>query len=128
MPGGPGGAAGLIGVGPVRLRSWPAARALHPGGVDYYARAEGGDYVEDPEHDDLVRLVGALNTSDNTFFVVFPDDEGVEWYISVSLRAGASGDYEVARNDPQSGQQDTITAADPAIIARELTAWLGSRP
>lgn len=96
--------------------------------MDYYARAEGGDYVEDPDQDDLIRLVGALNTGDNTFFVVFPDDQDVEWFISVSLRAGAPGDYEVARNDPRSGQQDTITAADPAIIARELTAWLGSRP
>ncbi|MCF4120867.1 hypothetical protein L1785_07730 [Antribacter sp. KLBMP9083] len=104
----------------------PSAGIL--GGVDYYARAEGGDRVEDPDHDDLIRLVGALNTSDNSFFVVYPVDEDAEWFVSVSLRAGASGDYEVARNDPRSGQQDTITAADPAIIARELTAWLESRP
>ena len=89
----------------------------------YYADAEGGDYIEDPTHDDLVALIGALNRDDNTFFVVFPDDDGLEWSISVATRRGGLGGYEIERRDARTGKHDKTTDADPITIATDVQTW-----
>jgi len=95
--------------------------------VDYYADAEGGRYVADPDYADLVGLVRELNSSDNTFFVVFPDDEDLEWAISVHTRRGLLGGYEIEREDPGTGEHTTTTAADPSSIATDVLEWANRR-
>jgi hypothetical protein len=95
--------------------------------VEYYADAEGGAYLEDPDRDDLLALIGALNTTGNTFFVVYPADEDHEWFISVSKNAGAFGGYQIRRSDPNTSELDTSTAADPHTIATHITDWLSRR-
>ncbi|MDR7385780.1 hypothetical protein [Promicromonospora iranensis] len=89
----------------------------------YYADSEGGDYIEDPTHADLVALVRALNRDDNTFFIVFPDDDDLEWSIAVLTRRGGLGGYEIERSDSRTGENSTVPAADPVAIATEVQAW-----
>lgn len=80
--------------------------------MSYYADAERGDRVPRPDHAALVGLIGALNTSDNTFFVVYPDDEDLEWSIAVLTHRGGLGGYDAERLDPVTGQDDTTIATD----------------
>lgn len=95
--------------------------------MDYYADAEGGVYLEDPDHRALVALVDALNTSDNTFFVVYPAEEDLEWFISVSTNVGMFGGYEIECQDPATGERDKSTAADPNVIATHVLDWVNRR-
>ena len=95
--------------------------------MDYYADAEGGAYLPDPTHADLAGLITDLNTSDNTFFVVYPEDDDLEWFVSVSKNVGAFGGYEVRRYDPSTRQDATSTAADPTGIATDLLTWVTNR-
>jgi hypothetical protein len=96
--------------------------------VDYYADAEGGQYLADPDHADLVGLVRGLNSSDNTFFVVFPENEDLGWAISVHTRRGLLGGYEIEREDPRTGEHSTTTtAADPSTIATDVLEWASHR-
>jgi hypothetical protein len=95
--------------------------------VSYYADAEGGDHVPHPDHAALIRLTGELNTSDNTFFVVYPNDEDLEWSIAVLTRRGGLGGYDIERLDPASGQDDTTIAADPTTIATDVLNWITQR-
>jgi hypothetical protein len=90
--------------------------------VDYYADAERGDHVADPDHDDLLALIGALNTTDNTFFVVYPDDEQDQWFISVTRGANAFGAFTIERSQAN-GTTSATTAADPVTIATDVKAW-----
>jgi hypothetical protein len=95
--------------------------------VEYYADAEGGAYLEDPDRDDLLALIGALDTTGNTFFVVYAADEDDEWFISVSKNPGAFGGYQIRRNDPDTGELATSTAADPHAIATAVLDWVSRR-
>lgn len=88
----------------------------------YYADAERGDHVPDPGHDDLLALIGALNTTDNTFFVVYPDDEADQWFISVTRGASTFGGFMIERSEPN-GQTRSTSSADPATIATDVKAW-----
>ena len=95
--------------------------------MDYYADAEDGREVEDPTHDDLVRLIGALSPDNNTFFVIYPSDHALEWFVSVTLGAGSFGGYEIDRADPVTGEHDVTTAADPHTIATDIKNWADMR-
>lgn len=96
--------------------------------MEYYADAEGGAYLEDPDHRALAALVDGLNTSDNTFFVVYPADEDLEWFISVSTNVATMfGGYEIERHDPATGERDKSTAADPNVIATDVLGWVNRR-
>lgn len=90
--------------------------------MTYYADAEGGDHVADPDHDDLLALIGVLNTTDNTFFVVYPDDEDDQWFISVTRGASAFGAFTIERATTN-GPTRSTTAADPASIATDIKTW-----
>ena len=80
-----------------------------------------------PDHAVLVRLIGELNTSDNTFFVVYPDDDELDWSIAVSKNISAFGGFEIDRTDPATSEQTTTTAADPYTIADDVLAWVNQR-
>jgi hypothetical protein len=92
-----------------------------------YAESEAGDLVEDPGHVELLKLLADLNATDNTFFVVFPDDEDVDWAISVHTRPGALGDYEIERADPAAGDRDVTSHADHVTIATDVLTWVQQR-
>jgi hypothetical protein len=100
------------------------------GAVEYYADAEGGAYLEDPTHPDLVDLIQSLDQASNTFVVLYPGDESREWFISVATRRGALGGYEIERHDPDTdpSQHPTKTpAAIPADIATDVLNWISQR-
>ncbi|GAA4697766.1 hypothetical protein [Promicromonospora umidemergens] len=70
----------------------------------------------------MVDVAGRHDLSENTFFVVFPDDEELEWAISVHTRRGLLGGYEIEREDPRTGEHTTTTVADPF---RNTPGWAG---
>lgn len=98
-------------------------------GVDFYADSERGDYVEDPDHPEVLSLVNALNNTDNTFVVFYPGDESREWFISVATSRGPFGGYDIERSDPAIGEKNTTTSASaaPAQITTEVLTWINSR-
>lgn len=100
---------------------------LPPPAAGCYAESEDGDYVEDPGHVEMLKLLADLNATDNTFFVIFPDDENLDWAISVHTRPGALGGYEIERTDPATGQHDTTPRADHVTIATEVLTWIQQR-
>jgi hypothetical protein len=92
-----------------------------------YAESEAGDHLEDPGRVELLKLIADLNAADNTFFIVFPNDETLDWAISVHTRPGALGGYEIERTDPTTGQHDTTPHADHVTIATEILTWIQQR-
>ncbi len=99
------------------------------GAMEYYADAEGGAYLEDPTHADLVGLIRQLDHASNTFVVLYPSDDTREWFISVATRTGALGGYEIERHDPDTDQvhPTKTTAAVPDDIATDILDWITSR-
>jgi hypothetical protein len=97
------------------------------GGVEYYADAEGGAYIEEPTHADVVQLIQELDTASNTFVVLYPGDETRDWFISVATRAGALGGYEIERQDRGQGQPSKTIATIPTVIATDVLDWISQR-
>ena len=101
------------------------------GAVQYYADAEGGTYVEDPAHADLVQLIVDLDHASNTFVVLYPGDDNRDWFISVATRRGVLGGYEIERHDrdtdPGQAHPAKTTAAVPADIATDVLDWISHR-
>lgn len=95
--------------------------------MDYYADAEGGDYIEDPGYPEVLSLINALNTSDNTFVVLYPADPENEWFISVATSRDHLGSYEIERHDPTTGEKTKTTAATPSQITTDILAWANAR-
>lgn len=95
--------------------------------MEYYADAESGAYLEDPDRDDLLDLISGLDQAGNTFFVVYPADEDLEWFVSVSKNVGAFGGFEVRRYDPGTSQDTVTTAADPHAITTDILGWVNHR-
>lgn len=95
--------------------------------VPCYADTEAGGYVEDPGHVALLTMLEDLNTGDNTFFVIYPDDEALGWSISVHTRPGVLGSYEIERCDAATGQHDTTTETDHITIVTQVLTWLSQR-
>lgn len=95
--------------------------------MEYYAAPEGGDDVDQPDRGDLIDLIDALNTNANTFFIVYPIDDDLEWSYAVSKHISAFGGYELDRYDPVLGEHDITTAADPNTIADDILAWISRR-
>ncbi|MFD5061893.1 MULTISPECIES: hypothetical protein [unclassified Streptomyces] len=60
-----------------------------------------------------------LNSTDNTLFVICPDDENLDWSISVHTRHGAPGGYEIERRDAATGQHDATAEAEHVTIVTE---------
>ena len=99
------------------------------GAMQYYADAEGGTYLEDPTHPDIVRLIQGLDTASNTFVVFYPGDDSHDWFISVATRDNALGGYEIERHDPDTDQAhpSKTSAAIPTDITTDLLAWISQR-
>jgi hypothetical protein len=95
-------------------------------GVQYYADAEGGAYLEDPTHADIVRLIQDLDRARNTFVVFYPGDDSLDWFISVATRDTALGGYEIERQDPATGDRAKTTATIPTEIATDILAWIST--
>lgn len=95
--------------------------------MDYYAAPEGGEDVDQPDRGDLIDLIGALDTQTNTFFIVYPVDDDLEWSFAVSKNISAFGGFELDRHDPATGEHDITTAADPNVIADDILAWISRR-
>jgi hypothetical protein len=93
----------------------------------YYADTEDGQYVEDPDHVALLGMLEDLNTSDNTFFLIYPDDEALDWSISVHTRTNGLGGYGIERRDAATGQHDRTAAADHVTIVTEVLTWIRQR-
>ena len=95
--------------------------------MQYYADAEGGAYLEDPTHPDLVGLVQDLDRVSNTFVVLYPGDESRDWFISVATRDHALGGYEIERQDPATGDRSRTTSTNPTEIAADVLDWINQR-
>ncbi|NJC69952.1 hypothetical protein HC031_09530 [Planosporangium thailandense] len=102
------------------------AQGGSPVAATYYcADSESGDHIDDPSEDALFMLIGDLNTSDNTFVVIQPDEDEPAWYTSVTLLD--TGSYEVVRHDSTRREHEAATHTDPDAIARDLTIWMAAR-
>lgn len=91
----------------------------------YRAESESGDHIEDPSEDALFMLIDDLNTSDNTFVVIQPDEDDPAWSTSVAVLD--EGGYEVVRRDTTRREHDVVTETSIDRIARDLTIWMAAR-
>lgn len=73
----------------------------------YRAESECGDHIEDPSEGALFMLIDDLNSSDNTFVVIQPDEDDPVWFTSVAV-LDESG-YEVVRHDTTRRKHDVVT-------------------
>src|SRR4051812_37298642 len=100
------------------------------GAVEYYADAEGGAYLEDPTHADLVGLIQDLDQASNTFVVFYPGDETREWFISVATRRGAPGRLRGRTPRPRHRPRPAPhqgSRGHPADIATDVLNWISQR-
>jgi hypothetical protein len=95
--------------------------------VDYYADAEGGTYLEDPTHADVVKLIQDLDTATNAFVVFYPGDDARDWFISVATHDHALGGYEIERHDPDQRRPSKTYATIPTEIAADVLNWINQR-
>jgi hypothetical protein len=95
-------------------------------GARYYgADSENGDRIDDPSEDALFMMINDLNSSDNTFVVVQPDEDDPVWFASVAVLDEAG--YEVVRRDTTRNEHEVITSTSISDIARDLTIWMAAR-
>ncbi|MFF3634088.1 hypothetical protein [Streptomyces sp. NPDC002250] len=95
-------------------------------GAQYYgADSENGDRIDAPSEDALFMMISDLNTSDNTFVVVQPDEDDPVWFASVAVLD--EGGYEIVRRDTVRNEHEVTTATSINVIARNLTIWMAAR-
>ncbi|MEW2290661.1 hypothetical protein [Streptomyces sp. NPDC047841] len=95
-------------------------------GARYYGvDSENGDRIDDPSEDALFTMISDLNSSDNTFVVVQPDEDDPVWFASVAVLD--EGGYEVVRRDATRNEHEVITSTSISDIARDLTIWMAAR-
>ncbi len=92
-----------------------------------YADTEDGDYVEDPGHVAILSMLAGLNTSDNSFFTIYPDAPDADWSISVRIRPEPPGDYEIECRDAAASEHATSMEADHATITEHVLGWISRR-
>ncbi|MFI7089415.1 hypothetical protein ACIBUR_38225 [Streptomyces anulatus] len=94
--------------------------------AEYYrADSENGDHIEDPSEDALFMLFDDLNSTDNTFVVIQPDEDDPAWSTSVTVLD--DGGYEVVRRDTTRREHEVDTGTSIDRIARDLTIWMADR-
>ncbi|MFE1369440.1 hypothetical protein ACFW84_35095 [Streptomyces anulatus] len=94
--------------------------------AEYYrADSENGDHIEDPSEDALFMLFDDLNSTDNTFVVIQPDEDDPAWSTSVTVLD--DGGYEVVRRDTTRREHEVGTGTSIDRIARDLTIWMAAR-
>lgn len=59
-----------------------------------------------------------------THFVIYPEDENLDWSISVHTRPRTFGGYEIEHRDAATGEQVTAVEADHATIAAHVLDWI----
>ncbi len=91
----------------------------------YHADTEDGRHWDDPSEDLLFMLVEELDHAANTFVVIEPDDESMDWFASVSLLE--DGTYEVEWRDMSRRDHELTIETNRGHIAKELTRWLAAR-
>lgn len=91
------------------------------------ATPEGGDDIDRSDRSDLIDLAETLDTDGNTFFIVYPVDDDLEWSFAVSKSISAFGGFELDRFDADNAEHDITTAADPETIADDILAWISRR-
>ena len=91
----------------------------------YHADTEDGGHWDDPSEDLLFMLLDELYHPRNTFVVVGPDDESMDWFASVSLLE--NGTYEMECRDMSRRDHELTVETDRSHIANELTRWLAAR-
>lgn len=92
-----------------------------------YADTEAGGHVEDPGHLEILGMLADLNSDDNTFFVIYPEDEDLDWSISVHTSPGAFGGYEIEQRDAATREHTTTAQAHHATITAHVLDWLSRR-
>ncbi|WP_157236783.1 hypothetical protein [Promicromonospora sukumoe] len=92
-----------------------------------FADTEDGEQVEDPGHVEILSMLANLNTSDNTFFVIYPEDEDRDWSVSVHTRPRARGGYEIKQHDAATGEHATRVDADHTTITIHVLEWISQR-
>ncbi|WP_374104356.1 transposase [Streptomyces sp. ISL-43] len=75
---------------------------------------------------ELLRMLEDLNSTDNTFFVIDPDDETLDRSISVHTATAPWAAMRSGVATPPTGQHDTIAEADHVAIVTEALTWSGS--
>jgi hypothetical protein len=95
-----------------------------PGGY-YHADTEDGGHWVDPSEDLLFMLIDELYHPVNTFVVIEPEDESMDWFASVSLLD--DGTYEMEWRDMSRRDHELTVETDRGHIAKELTTWLAGR-
>ncbi|MFH8408001.1 hypothetical protein ACH4FX_24865 [Streptomyces sp. NPDC018019] len=95
------------------------------GAAYYRADSENGDHIDDPSEDALYMLLDDLNSSDNTFVVIQPDEDDPVWFTSVAVLD--EGGYEIVRRDATRREHDVITETSIDRIANDLTIWMAAR-
>ncbi|EHM26128.1 MULTISPECIES: hypothetical protein [Streptomyces] len=94
--------------------------------AEYYrAESENGDHIEDPSEDALFMLFEDLNSTDNTFVVIQPDEDDPAWSTSVTVLD--DGGYEVVRRDTTRNEHEVVTETSIGRIALDLTIWMAAR-
>lgn len=90
------------------------------------ADTENGDYIDDPDEDQLTSLIAGLGQASGNFITINPADDSQGWYASVSLLP--DGTIEIEHADPGRSEDYRAASTDsPAIIARSLSSWLATR-
>jgi hypothetical protein len=56
--------------------------------------------------------------------VIYPEDEDLDWPISVHTRPRPFGGYEIEHRDAATGEQATTVRADHATIAAHVLGWI----
>lgn len=91
----------------------------------YHADTEDGEHWDDPSEDLLFMLIEGLDHTANTFVVIEPDDESMDWFASVSLLE--DGTYEMEWRDMSRRDHELTVETDRGHIAKELTRWMAAR-
>jgi hypothetical protein len=91
----------------------------------YHADTEDGGHWDDPSEDLLFMLIGELSHPGNTFVVIEPDDESMDWFASVSLLE--DGTHEMEWRDMSRHDHELTVETDRGHIAKQLTIWLAAR-
>ncbi|MFC8589785.1 hypothetical protein ACFUGD_35305 [Streptomyces sp. NPDC057217] len=94
--------------------------------ADYYcADSENGDHIDDPSEDALFMLISDLNSTDNTFVVIQPDEDDPAWFASIAVLN--EGGYEIVRRDTSRREHKVAIETSINQIAGDLIKWLAAR-
>ena len=91
----------------------------------YHADTEDGGHRDDPSEDALFDLINDLYHPHNTFVIIEPADESMDWFASVTLQD--DGTYELEWRDMSRHDHELTAETERSHIARELIVWLAER-